>query len=108
MSIISQKNCPKNINGTQGVNIDIDDDTFSAHSIAGVVKKAGEKIGDGIEYVAGGAKKVYNRYAKDGEEAADDAKKVYNRYSKDGQEAIEDAKEKARRMSAHPDAEWLP
>lgn len=87
MSIISQKSCPKNINGTQGVNIDIDDDTFSAHSIAGVVKKAGEKIGDGIEYVAGGAKKVYNKYTKDGEE---------------------EIKEKAKTISAHPDAEWLP
>lgn len=60
LSIISQRNCPKNKNGTNGLNIDIDDDTFSAHSVAGVIRKAGGAIGDGVEYVAGGAKRIYS------------------------------------------------
>lgn len=60
LSIISQRNCPLNV--TEGVNINIDDDTFSTHNVAGVVRKAGEKVGDGIEYVAGGAKELYHKY----------------------------------------------
>jgi hypothetical protein len=45
-----------------------------------VVRKAGEKIGDGIEVVASGASKVYNKLK-----------------GKDKDEIV-----------AHPDAEWLP
>lgn len=88
LSIISQKNCPKNSTG--GVNIDIDPDTFSAHSVAGVVKKAGEKIGDGIEYVAGGAKKVYDK-------VTDNEK-----------EQLQDPKDRRNNKMTDPQAEWLP
>ncbi|XP_017781329.1 PREDICTED: apolipoprotein D-like [Nicrophorus vespilloides] len=69
LSIISQKNCPT-INGT-GVNIGIDDETFSAQNIAGVIRKAGDKIGDGVEYVAGGAKKIYHKYSDKSVEQSD-------------------------------------
>ncbi|EFA05391.1 apolipoprotein D [Tribolium castaneum] len=84
LSIISQKNCPKGENGT---NINIDDETFSAHSVAGVIKKAGEKIGDGVEYVAGGAKKVYNKVAEN---------------------IGDDKDEKSKLVTINPNAEWLP
>lgn len=84
LSIITQTDCPKTQNG---VNIGIDSDTFSAHSIAGVVRKAGEKIGDGIEYVAGGAKKLYQNVAA---------------------EVKEETTDKSRKYSAEPEAEWLP
>lgn len=68
------------------MNIDIDSETFSAHSIAGVVRKAGEKIGDGIEYVAGGAKKIYNKVTE-----------------------TEPTNEKVKKISQEePQAEWLP
>lgn len=67
LSIISQKNCPKTKD--EGLNINIDDDTFSSQSIAGVVRKAGEKLGDGIEYVAGGAKRIYSTYASGNSDA---------------------------------------
>lgn len=87
LSIISQTDCPKT---AEGVNIGIDSDTFSAHSIAGVVKKAGEKLGDGIEYVAGGAKKIYHKVA---DEVREDTTVVVD---------------KAKKYSAEPEAEWLP
>ncbi|XP_077298334.1 apolipoprotein D-like [Arctopsyche grandis] len=61
LSIISQKNCPKHPNGTtNGVDININPDTFSAHNVAGVIRKTGEKIGDGFEYVASAGKNAYN------------------------------------------------
>lgn len=64
LSVIDQKNCPGESTDTR-VNINIDDDTFSPSNIAGVVRKAGEKLGDGIEFAAEGAKKVYNAVADD-------------------------------------------
>lgn len=70
------------------MNIGIDSDTFSAHSIAGVVRKAGEKIGDGIEYVAGGAKKIYHKVTDSSKE--------------------ELSTEKSRKHTQEPQTEWLP
>lgn len=64
LSVIDQKNCPAEDTETR-VNINIDDNTFSPSNIAGVVRKAGEKLGDGIEIAAEGAKKVYNTVADD-------------------------------------------
>lgn len=64
LSVIDQKNCPGEDTETR-VNINIDSDTFSPSNIAGVVRKAGEKLGDGIEIAAEGAKKVYNAVADD-------------------------------------------
>lgn len=87
LSIISQKDCPKK--GENGTNINIDDETFSAHSIAGVIKKAGEKLGDGVEYIAGGAKKIYNKVTESGEESGSSTNK-------------------AKLVTPDPDAEWLP
>ncbi|XP_063929704.1 apolipoprotein D-like [Zophobas morio] len=81
LSIISQKGCPKE----NGTNINIDSETFSAHSVAGVIRKAGEKIGDGVEYVAGGAKKIYHRVTDS-----------------------EEDEEKGKLVTVNPNAEWLP
>lgn len=58
LSIIDQSNCA--VEKPDVRDIHIDEDTFTAQSAAGVVRKAGEKIGDGIEFVADGAKKVYH------------------------------------------------
>ncbi|XP_067014679.1 apolipoprotein D [Anabrus simplex] len=60
LSIISHKDCPTG----EGVNIDINPDTFSPENIAGVVRTAGDKLGDGVEFVAEGAKNLYNRGKK--------------------------------------------
>lgn len=66
LSIISQNDCPKNT--TEGYNINIDSDTFTAQSAASAVRKAGEKLGDGLEYIASGAKKVYHKVTDSKEE----------------------------------------
>ncbi|CAG2059420.1 unnamed protein product [Timema podura] len=86
LSIINQTAC--NLNTTDGYDININPNTFTAGSIAGVVRTAGEKIGDGIEYVAGGATKLYNKLSKD----------TNNR----DREEINDAND------VKNDAEWLP
>ena len=71
LSIIRQRDCPDIYKGA-GHSISIDDDTFTSKSLAGVVKKAGEKLGDGIEYVAEGGKKLYNRLLGDDDEATNE------------------------------------
>lgn len=58
LSLIDQSHCPGSKDETN-VNIDINPDTFSSQNIAGVVRKAGEKLGDGIEVAADGVGKVY-------------------------------------------------
>lgn len=45
LSIISQSGCPKHPNGTEGVNISIDPNTFSAHNFGEAVRKTGGVIG---------------------------------------------------------------
>ncbi|XP_059471765.1 apolipoprotein D-like [Neocloeon triangulifer] len=79
LSIVKQDDC-RTILAEDGLNINIDEKTFTAQSAAEVVRKAGEKIGDGIETVASGASKVYNKV----------------RGNKDKDDLIE------------KDAEWLP
>lgn len=65
LSIINQKNCPNNL--TDAYNININDDTISAHAAAEVIRKAGAKIGDGVEYLSGKTKEAYHKYVdKDG------------------------------------------
>lgn len=88
LSIISQNDCPRS---PDGVNVNIDDETFSTKTVAGVFRKAGEKIGDGIEYVAGGAKKAYEKITDD------DKKEKVERYGRLDE-----------RVSSEPQAEWLP
>lgn len=101
LSIINQNDCPKHPDGApNGVNIDIDPDTFSAHNIAGVVKKAGEKIGDGIEYVAGAGKTVYNKLAH-----SDDKNGKLER-ERESEEASNVAL--FSRNNPDLDAEWMP
>lgn len=58
LSIISQSGCPNAKDTDQGYNIHIDPDTFSAANIANVVRKAGEKLGDGVEWTLEASKKV--------------------------------------------------
>jgi len=79
LSIINQQECRPVTAEESGLNINIDEQTFTAQSAAGVVRKAGEKIGDGIETIASGASKVYNKFS-----------------GKDKEDIVE------------KDAEWLP
>jgi len=59
LSIVNQTGCPGP--ESAGININIDDETFSAHNVANVFRKAGEKIGDGVEYTISTGKKLYNK-----------------------------------------------
>lgn len=58
LSIISQADCPKYKEEEKGYSISIDDNTFSAQNIGSVVRKAGEKLGDGVEWTIDATKKV--------------------------------------------------
>ncbi|XP_054280806.1 apolipoprotein D-like [Macrosteles quadrilineatus] len=59
LSRIDQSECPSEGDPPK-VDININSETFSTKSIAGAVRKAGEKLGDGVEIVAEEAKKLYN------------------------------------------------
>ncbi|XP_028144203.1 apolipoprotein D [Diabrotica virgifera virgifera] len=84
LSIISQSNCPKDPNA--GYNININDETISAHAAAEVIRKAGGKIGDGVEYISEKAKEVYHKISDN--TGADHPKPA--------------------KQTQDPDAEWLP
>jgi apolipoprotein D and lipocalin family protein len=75
LSIVSQKDCPK-VNEDGGFNISIDPDTFSAKNIGSWVRKAGEKIGDGVETVISGGKSIYNKWRGDSNESGETARLV--------------------------------
>lgn len=66
LSIIKQANCP-NVNQETKINVDIDPNTFSAQNIGSWVRKAGEKIGDGVEWTIEKSKNLYDK-VKGGEE----------------------------------------
>ncbi|XP_057664569.1 apolipoprotein D-like [Diorhabda carinulata] len=85
LSIIKQNDCPKDPNA--GYNININDETISAKAAGDVIRKAGEKLGDGVEYISGKAKDVYHKVSD---------KSANN-------EQINDV-----RKTIDPDAEWLP
>nr|WJZ69071.1 apolipoprotein D-like protein 9 [Nilaparvata lugens] len=68
LSIIDQAKCE----APDAVNISIDDDTFSPSNIGAVVRKAGEKVGDGVEFAAEGAKKLYNTLKSNKDKAAEE------------------------------------
>ncbi|KAJ0172977.1 hypothetical protein K1T71_011153 [Dendrolimus kikuchii] len=90
LSIISQSECPKLQNGTtEGVDININPDTFSSHNIGEAVRKTGGVIADGVEYVVEAGKKVYHKVS----------------HSK---EDLTESPTPGQVRRAEPDAEWLP
>ncbi|XP_016839918.1 apolipoprotein D isoform X2 [Nasonia vitripennis] len=60
LSIITQTNCPR---GNNSLDVNVDPHTFSAENIGSVVRKAGEKIGDGVEWIGHQGSKVYHKIA---------------------------------------------
>ncbi|XP_070161362.1 apolipoprotein D [Polyergus mexicanus] len=58
LSIISQSGCPK---GNNTVDINIDPNTFTSENLGNVVRKAGEKIGDGVQWVTQTGSQVYHK-----------------------------------------------
>jgi len=74
------------------LDININPTTFTAGSIAGVVRKAGDKLGDGIEAAAEGASSLYNRFYGSSNASV----------KKDREEVSND------QHNPNNDAEWLP
>lgn len=60
LSIVPQTGCQT---GDDPVNINVDPNTFSSANFGNIVRKAGEKIGDGVEWVANAGSKVYHKLA---------------------------------------------
>lgn len=60
LSIISQSDCPQ---GNNTLDINIDPNTFTSENLGSVVRKAGEKIGDGVQWVAQAGSQVYHKIA---------------------------------------------
>lgn len=60
LSIVSQSDCPK---GNNTLDINVDPNTFTAENLGSVVRKAGEKLGDGVQWVASTGSKVYHKLA---------------------------------------------
>ncbi|XP_029668192.1 apolipoprotein D-like [Formica exsecta] len=58
LSIISQSGCP---HGNNTVDINIDPNTFTSENLGNVVRKAGEKIGDGVQWVSQTGSQVYHK-----------------------------------------------
>ena len=58
LSIITQTGCPT---GNNSLDININPGTFTAENLGKVVRKAGEKIGDGVEWVGKAGSKVYHK-----------------------------------------------
>jgi apolipoprotein D and lipocalin family protein len=75
------------------LDINVNPTTFTAGSIAGVVRKAGDKLGDGIEAAAEGASSLYNRLYGSGVSAS---------VKKDREEVSNN------RRNPNNDVEWLP
>lgn len=72
MSIVAQTGCEV---GEDPVAIDINPGTFTAENFGKIFKKAGEKIGDGVEWVANAGSKVYHKIS-----GTEPAKKDKNEY----------------------------
>nr|XP_021182455.2 apolipoprotein D [Helicoverpa armigera] len=87
LSIISQSQCPSHT-PDEGVNINIDPETFSSHNIGQAVRKTGTAIADGVEYVVEAGKTVYNKVASSKEDLTEAPA--------------------GRAYSVKDDAEWLP
>ena len=58
LSIIAQTGCPT---GNNSLDINVNPSTFTAENFGNVVRKAGEKIGDGVEWVSKAGSKVYHK-----------------------------------------------
>lgn len=87
LSIISQSDCP--VPDGQGVNINIDPNTFSSENIGNAVRKTGGAIATGVEY------------------AVDAGKTVYHKITDHSKEDLTENPEKSGR-DLNMDAEWLP
>lgn len=60
LSIVLQSGCS---HGNNSVDINIDPNTFTSENLGNVVRKAGEKIGDGVQWISQAGSQVYHKLA---------------------------------------------
>lgn len=58
LSIIAQSSCPQ---GNNSLDINIEPNTFTSENFGNVVRKAGEKIGDGVQWITQTGSNVYHK-----------------------------------------------
>jgi apolipoprotein D and lipocalin family protein len=76
LSIINQNSCPEVKDAK--VNVDINPNTFSSQNIGSWVRKAGEKIGDGVEWTIEKTKNIASRFnSKDSGESVERSGKMW-------------------------------
>lgn len=75
LSIINQNNCPS-LTAETKINVDIDPETFSSQNIGNWVRKAGSKIGDGVEWTVDKAKTIYKSVSGGSEETKERSGKL--------------------------------
>lgn len=95
LSIISQSGCP---HGNNTVDINIDPNTFTSENLGNVVRKAGEKIGDGVQWVAQTGSQVYHKLTgteEDNASSTEQNSRVTTNIRKDGR-------------LENNDVEWIP
>lgn len=63
---VPQTNCPR---GNNSFDLNVDPNTFSAKNIGDAVKKAGEKIGDGVEWIGNQSSKVFHKITGSSDES---------------------------------------
>lgn len=69
LSIVQQTDCPR---GNNSLDVNIDPHTFTAENLGTYVKKAGTKIGEGVDWISEQSSKVYHKIAgHSGEEKFD-------------------------------------
>lgn len=73
LSIVTQTDCPR---GNNSLDINVDPSTFTSESIGNAVRKAGEKIGDGVQWIAQAGSNVYHKLT--GNEESDEASPTPN------------------------------
>ncbi|KAG7200009.1 hypothetical protein KM043_014430 [Ampulex compressa] len=97
LSIIPQTGCPR---GDDTLDINIDPNTFTAENLGNAVRKAGEKIGDGVQWVANAGSKVYHKLAGDEAPASSTPKADENHSANTGRDS--------KNRYETNEVEWLP
>ena len=93
LSIVPQTDCQT---GDDPVDININPNTFSSENIGNIVRKAGEKIGDGVEWVAKAGSKVYHKITGSEDNTKETTKSTAN------------TRDPVQFKSESNDVEWIP
>ncbi|XP_011637689.1 apolipoprotein D-like [Pogonomyrmex barbatus] len=97
LSIIVQTGCPQA--NEDNLDINIDPNTFTSENLGNVVRKAGEKIGDGVQWIAQTGSQVYHKLTGTEESQTSSTTERNNR--------VTNAKNNSERLETN-EVEWIP